>query len=163
MTLRLAASILALAFVAAGCDSTDPLTPVTCADAPLSVQDISVTTSQAANQGSFVSVRYVGRLTNGAAFDSTRAGAVASFSLQQVVTGFRLGIGGTDAFPEAQVPEIAPMRLGSRRIITIPPNLGYGGVPLTDQNGNVILNSAGTPLIPACSTLIFDVTLVDID
>ncbi|HEX8297809.1 MAG TPA: FKBP-type peptidyl-prolyl cis-trans isomerase, partial [Rubricoccaceae bacterium] len=77
--------------------------------------------------------------------------------------GFRLGIGGTAAFPEAQIPDIAPMRLGSRRIITIPPNLGYGGRPLTDQFGNVILNSAGTPLIPACSTLIFDVTLVDLD
>ncbi|HEX8298620.1 MAG TPA: hypothetical protein VF594_05605, partial [Rubricoccaceae bacterium] len=63
MTLRLAASILVLALAAAGCDSTDPITPVTCETAPLTVEDISVTTSQAANQGSFVSVRYVGRLT----------------------------------------------------------------------------------------------------
>ena len=161
MTLRLVASIFVSALVASGCDSTEPLAPVTCATAPLSVRDVSVTTAQAANQSSFVSVRYVGRLTNGAAFDSTRAGTVATFSLQEVVTGFRLGIGGTDAFPEDQVPAIAPMRLGSRRVITIPPSLGYGGRALTDRNGNVVLNSAGTPLIPACSTLIFDVTLVD--
>ncbi len=162
---------LALLFAvvaAAGCDSVDPLTPITCDDAPLTYEDIGPTGGQEANQGSVVTIRYVGRLASGAVFDSTGVDIngnpqAATFALSGTVPGFRLGIGGTGAFPEAQIPEIPPMRLGGRRTITIPPNLGYGGVPLADQFGNIRLNADGSQRIPACSTLIFDVTLLDAD
>ena len=155
----LLASIALLAL--AGCDSTDPLVPVTCDDGPLIAEDIGPAGGQAANQGSVVTVGYVGRLASGVVFDSTLAGQPATFSLANTIAGFRLGIGGTTAFPAAQVPEIQPMTFGSRRRITIPPNLGYGGIPLADQFGNIVLNADGSQRIPACSTLIFDVTLVD--
>ena len=42
------------------------------------------------------------------------------------------------------------MRVGGRRTITIPPNLGYGANPPSSA-------------IPACATLVFDVTLLDFD
>lgn len=164
-TARLA--LLALVVAASGCDSVDPLTPISCDDAPLTFADIGESTGQAADQASIVTIRYVGRLTNGSVFDSTGVDIngnpqAATFALGNTVPGFRLGIGGTAAFPDAQIPEIPAMRLGGRRTITIPPNLGYGGVPLADQYGNIRLNADGTQRIPACSTLIFDVTLLDV-
>ncbi len=159
-TARLA--LLALVVAASGCDSVDPLVPITCDVAPLTYEDVGTSTGQPANQVSIVTIRYVGRLTNGAVFDSTTTGQSATFPLRNTVDGFRLGIGGTEAFPEAQVPEIPPMRIGGRRILTIPPRLGYGGVPLADPYGNIVLNTDGSQRIPACSTLIFDVTLLDV-
>ncbi len=158
-------ALLAFVVAAAGCDSVSPLTPVTCDDAPLAYEDVGPAGGQPIDQGSVVSIRYVGSLPNGAVFDSTGVDIsgnpqIAEFSLTNTVAGFRLGIGGTDAIPAAQIPAIPPMRLGGRRRLTIPPNLGYGGVPLADPYGNVVLNPDGSQRIPACSTLLFDVTLV---
>ncbi len=57
-----------------------------------------------------------------------------SYRLPEAIVGFRRGVAG--------------MRVGGMRRITIPPNLGYG---------------TGTPnSIPECSTLVFEVTLRDV-
>lgn len=152
-------SAAVLILVAAGCDSASE--PTSCANGTLSVQDLVVGTGQTVTPSSSVSVRYIGRLQSGVVFDSTSTAppSTTRFSLQGVVDGFKFGIGGTAG--ASGLPEIAPMRLGGRRLITVPPNLGYGSEPLKDRFGKIVLNSAGTPLIPGCSTLIFDVRLVD--
>ena len=58
----------------------------------------------------------------------------ATFSLANTIPGFAIGIDG--------------MKIGGRRTIVIPPNYGYGAFP---PDG-----------IPACATLTFDVTLLDV-
>jgi peptidylprolyl isomerase len=62
----------------------------------------------------------------------------ANFPLTGVVPGFTQGIGGTTG--------IAPMKVGGRRLVIIPPALGYGG----QQNGS----------IPPNSTLVFVIDLL---
>jgi FKBP-type peptidyl-prolyl cis-trans isomerase len=94
---------------------------------------------------STVTVQYVGVLyTNGKQFDSSwdHNGAV-SFSLQQVVPGFAQGIGGNS--------QIAPMKVGGRRIMILPPDLGYG--------------AAGTPdgSIPPNTPIVFVVDLIGVN
>jgi peptidylprolyl isomerase len=89
---------------------------------------------------STVVVRYVGVLyRSGKVFDSSwpRGG---SFDLSSTVAGFRRGVGGDG--------RIQPMRAGDRRLIVIPPDLGYGD------------KSSGD--IPPNSTLVFVVDLVSV-
>ena len=93
--------------------------------------------SGVANAQSRVTVAYEGRLTNGTVFDRSDR---ATFPLQNVIPGFRDGIVG--------------MRIGESKTITVAPEDGYRDRPQIDNAGNVI--------IPANSTLIFDVTLLDI-
>lgn len=86
-----------------------------------------------------VAVSYTGRLLDGTQFD----GGGFSFipGAGQVVQGFEQGVVG--------------MRVeGSRRII-IPPELGYGSSPVHDRQ-------TGEILIPANSTLVFDVTVTGV-
>ena len=83
---------------------------------------------------SFVTVHYVGRLINGKVFDQTEKGRPATFRLNELITGW--------------ITALREMPVGSRWEIVIPYNLGYGSRP------------AGA--IKAFSTLIFDITLLDI-
>ena len=46
------------------------------------------------------------------------------------------------------------MKVGEKRRIIVPPNLGYGGNTVTDSKGRVV--------IPANSTLIFDIRLIGV-
>jgi FKBP-type peptidyl-prolyl cis-trans isomerase len=46
------------------------------------------------------------------------------------------------------------MKVGGERVLSIPPALGYGAQDVKDASGKVI--------IPANSTLLFDVKLVDV-
>ena len=87
---------------------------------PLKVKDLVIGKGDAATADSTVSVQYVGvRYADGKQFDSSwERGGPTSFSLKQVVKGFTQGIGGKD--------EIAPMKLGGRRIIIVPSEMGYG-------------------------------------
>lgn len=90
-----------------------------------------------AKAGDKVSVHYVGTLTDGKKFDSSRdRGAPFSFNLGagQVIRGWDEGI--------------ALLHVGDKAILTIPPDLGYGA------------QAAGS--IPANSTLIFEVELMDV-
>lgn len=84
--------------------------------------------------GATVTVHYTGWLTNAKMFDSSVArGQTISFSLNQVIKGWQVGIPG--------------MKPGSVRRLKIPANLGYGAA------------GAGRD-IPPNATLIFEVELI---
>lgn len=85
-----------------------------------------------------VTVRYIGKFTNGAVFDQTVGSNTLSFYLSQVIRGWANG-----------VPYLRP---GGKIHLYIPPTLGYGAADKKDVNGNVV--------IPGNSVLIFDVELV---
>jgi peptidylprolyl isomerase len=90
-----------------------------------------------ATPGKTVFVHYTGTLTNGTKFDSSRdRGKPFDFVLGagRVIQGWDQGVAG--------------MKVGGKRKLTIPPEQGYG----SDQMGP----------IPANSTLLFDVELVDV-
>lgn len=108
----------------------------------LQYKDLVVGTGQAASPSSSVTVQYTGVLyKDGKQFDSSwTRGQPAQFSLSGVVPGFTQGIGGNDKVP--------PMKVGGRRIMILPPALGYG----SQANGS----------IPANSTLVFVVDLKSI-
>ena len=122
-------SAFALAVMLPACGSDSSSSP---SNGTLSVEDVVVGGGALAVAGDTVTVNYVGTFTNGTQFD---AGTFAfRLGANQVIAGFDQGVTG--------------MRVGGRRRLTIPPNLGYG--------------SQATSGIPANSTLRFDVTLVSI-
>jgi peptidylprolyl isomerase len=90
-------------------------------------------------KGKKVKVHYTGKLEDGSVFDSSiKRGVPIEFTLGvgQVIKGWDEGI--------------ADMKVGEKRQLIIPPDLGYG------PNGH-------PPVIPPNSTLIFDVELVEIN
>lgn len=95
-------------------------------------------TGKQAKNGKAVEVHYTGYLTDGKKFDSSRdRGVPIEFTLGegQVIKGWDEGI--------------ALMRVGGKMRLIIPPELGYGSKAIGD-------------LIPANSTLIFDVELMSV-
>lgn len=101
--------------------------------------DITVGTGAQASSGKTVKVNYTGWLTNGKKFDSSvDRGTPFSFKLgaMQVIKGWDEGVAG--------------MKVGGKRQLKIPPELGYGA------------QGVGGGLIPPNSTLIFDVELLDV-
>jgi FKBP-type peptidyl-prolyl cis-trans isomerase len=114
-------------------------------------QDVTVGTGTAATPGSQVSVLYVGYLgtiSTSTIFDSSSAhgNQPLSFTLGQqgLIAGFQIGVNG--------------MKVGGERLLSIPASLGYGASPV-HQNPN---DPTSPIIIPANSTLIFDVKLVDV-
>ena len=108
-------------------------------DSGLQYWDIVVGTGKVAKEGDGVRVHYTGWLTNGKKFDSSvDAGRPFTFVLGngEVIKGWDEGVAG--------------MKVGGKRRLHIPPDLGYG--------------ESGTPdgTIPPNSTLIFDVQLLSI-
>ncbi len=104
----------------------------------LKVEDLVVGSGTEAVAGKKVSVHYTGTLTNGSKFDSSLdRGRPFEFPLGagRVIKGWDQGVAG--------------MRVGGKRKLTIPPELGYGarGFP---------------PVIPPDSTLIFEVELLGV-
>ena len=100
--------------------------------------DQVVGTGDIATSGQTVSVHYTGWLTNGKKFDSSvDRGQPFSFRLGvgQVIKGWDEGVQG--------------MKIGGKRKLTIPSNLGYGA------------RGAGG-LIPPHATLVFDVELLSL-
>ncbi len=112
-------------------------TPAGSPAAPLTYEDIIVGDGRRAIWGGTASITYVGKLTNGFIFDEGKF----DYKLgdQGIIKGFNLGVGGGQG--------IEAMRVGGKRKIVVPPELGYGA------NGN------GTK-IPPNSTLIFEIELV---
>jgi len=107
-------------------------------------QDVTVGTGAEATPGSIVSVLYVGMLQDGTVFDSSEKNGnkPLEFQLgaQGLIPGFQIGVNG--------------MREGGERRIAIPPEFGYGTQEVKDAAGKVI--------IPANSTLLFDIKLVKV-
>lgn len=101
------------------------------------ITDVVVGTGAEAVNGSTVSVQYTGRFEDGSVFDSSiPRGEPITFVLGQgrVIQGWEQGILG--------------MKVGGKRQLVIPPELGYGP------------NDYGP--IPGGSTLYFDVELVGV-
>jgi FKBP-type peptidyl-prolyl cis-trans isomerase len=86
-------------------------------------------------RGKTVEVHYTGWLENGTQFDSSVGGSAFSFELGagEVIEGWDRGVAG--------------MKVGGKRKLTLPPELGYGarGAP---------------PEIPPNATLVFEVELL---
>ena len=106
--------------------------------ADLQQVDVKVGTGAEARAGMTVSVHYVGTLTSGSKFDSSRdRGEPFEFRLGagQVIKGWDVGVAG--------------MKVGGMRTLTIPADMGYGarGFP---------------PVIPPNSTLVFEVELLGV-
>jgi FKBP-type peptidyl-prolyl cis-trans isomerase len=104
----------------------------------LRYQDVNVGTGTVATAGKTVSVHYTGWLPNGEKFDSSRdRNQPFGFSLGagQVIAGWDEGVAG--------------MKVGGRRKLVIPPDLGYG-------------TAGAPPDIPPGATLVFDVELLDV-
>ncbi|HEV3052313.1 MAG TPA: FKBP-type peptidyl-prolyl cis-trans isomerase [Longimicrobium sp.] len=103
----------------------------------LQYRDDAVGEGQEAKAGDTVAVHYTGTLENGSKFDSSRdRGEPLRFPLGagHVIKGWDEGVAG--------------MKVGGKRTLVIPPELGYG--------------SRGIGPIPPNSTLIFDVELMGI-
>ncbi len=100
--------------------------------------------SEVAQNGDTVYVHYTGTLENGTKFDSSYdRGQPLPFILGagMVIKGWDQGILG--------------MRIGEKKHLIIPPELGYGAQSITDNTGKEI--------IPRNATLVFDVELVRVD
>ena len=148
--IRIGAAMAALIFLATTAPWTNPAgaadgVPGKMSELPsgLKYSDTTVGTGAAATSGHKVSVHYTGWLyTNGEKgrkFDSSvDRGQPFAFTLgaQQVIRGWDEGVAG--------------MKVGGKRTLIIPPELGYGA------------RGAGG-VIPPNATLIFDVELLKVD
>jgi peptidylprolyl isomerase len=123
-----------------GALSKEPAVPVEKGTPPkkLVTKDLITGTGATAKSGSTVTVNYVGALyKNGKVFDASwkrNQTFTTQLSTSAVIPGWVQGIQG--------------MKVGGRRVLIIPPSLGYGS---TAQSG-----------IPANSTLVFVVDLLKV-
>ncbi len=104
----------------------------------IQIENLREGTGAEAAAGKTVTVHYVGTLTNGSKFDSSRdrgEGFTFKLGAGQVIAGWDQGVAG--------------MKVGEVRKLTIPSHLAYGdrGFP---------------PVIPPKSTLVFEVELLSV-
>ena len=105
-------------------------------DSGLQYWEIRVGNGEVAKEGSHVRVHYSGWLTTGKKFDSSvDRGQPFDFTIGngEVIKGWEEGVAG--------------MKVGGKRQLRIPPELGYGA-------------GGSPPDIPANATLIFDIQLL---
>ena len=105
-----------------------------------------------------VTIQYTGTFEDGKVFDSSRdRGEPWTFDLGSELAPIGLNFG------------IVGMKVGERRKLTLPPNVGYGalgtfnkefGPGVKDVTGS--LQTGTRPRIPPNSTVIFDVELIDV-
>jgi len=106
--------------------------------ADLKIHDTLLGTGEEAKAGNRIRVHYEGRLEDGTVFDSSfERGQPILFTLGvgQVIEGWDQGVEG--------------MKVGGKRTLTIPPEMGYGEYGAGDA-------------IPPNATLVFDVELVEV-
>ena len=119
-------------------DTSTPSPTMTTSDG-LQITDEIVGTGATAEPGDTVTVNYVGSLTNGTVFDASANHGSSGFTFTlgkgQVIKGWDEGIVG--------------MKVGGKRKLVIPPGLAYG-------------NQAVGGVIPANSTLVFEVELLSV-
>lgn len=105
----------------------------------LKIEDITLGTGAEATAGANITVNYLGTLENGTKFDSSYdRNQPFSFKLGagQVIAGWDQGFAG--------------MKVGGKRKLTIPGDLGYG-------------SQGSPPTIPPNATLIFEVELLKVE
>jgi len=106
---------------------------------PMQIREIVTGSGATANVGNTLTVQYTGMLTNGTVFDTSRQTGRTAFTFTlgsgQVISGWEAGVAG--------------MKVGGRRLLVIPPALGYG-------------DAGSGSKIPGGSTLVFDVELVSV-
>lgn len=110
-------------------------TPVT---DKFTIEDIKVGQGPEVSGGDYITIHYLGVLPNGEKFDSSYdrgAPFKTRIGVGQVIDGWDMGVVG--------------MKKGGKRKLIIPPALGYGDREIGS--------------IPAGSTLIFEVELINID
>lgn len=103
----------------------------------LKIEDTLEGTGSAVKTGDTVSIHYAGTLEDGTPFDNSYDRGEpfeTPIGAGQVIKGWDLGVVG--------------MKVGGKRRLTIPPELGYG--------------EQGSGAIPPNATLIFDVELIEI-
>ncbi|CAN5199255.1 hypothetical protein BH09PAT2_BH09PAT2_03200 [soil metagenome] len=103
----------------------------------LKIEDTLVGTGREVKSGDTVSIHYKGTLTDGTKFDSSydrNEPFETQIGVGRVIQGWDKGVVG--------------MKVGGKRKLTIPPSMGYG--------------DRATGPIPANSTLIFEVELMDV-
>jgi peptidylprolyl isomerase len=106
----------------------------------LIIEDEVVGGGEEVKAGDMVTVHYMGTLTDGTMFDASRNRGDEGFTFLlgkgQVIKGWDVGVAG--------------MKVGGRRKLTIPADMAYG-------------NRAVGGVIPANSTLIFEVELLKVN
>ena len=134
MKLKWQIPAMAILLLVAGCSKEDEVM-----DGELIIEDIVVGKGTEAVKHSIVTVNYTGWLEDGKKFDSSLNPGRSPFRFTvgagQVIQGWDEGISG--------------MKVGGKRKLTIPPNMGYGN----RDNGT----------IPANSVLIFEVDLLVVE
>ncbi|KAK3432448.1 peptidyl-prolyl cis-trans isomerase FKBP13, chloroplastic [Eucalyptus grandis] len=130
----------------AGAAETAPC-ELTVAPSGLAYCDKVVGTGPEAVKGQLIKAHYVGKLENGTVFDSSYSrGKPLAFKIGvgEVIKGWDEGILGGDGVP--------PMLAGGKRILKLPPELGYGVRGAGCKGGSCI--------IPPESVLLFDVEFI---
>ncbi len=117
--------LLALALGFAACGDDDGL----------KIEDLEVGAGAEVQPGDTVTVHYTGTLEDGTEFDSSVGGDPLTRPLGDLIPGWQEGIPG--------------MKVGGKRQLTIPSELGYGAAGFP-------------PSIPPNATLIFEIELVSI-
>lgn len=145
-------ALLALPAVPAlsGCDSAEE-EPVTCTTTDayevVDVTPSGTTLGATVVSGQCIAVRYEGRLkADSTVFDSGTFNFRAGTG--DAIAGFSFAVVGSS------LHGLPAQRVGETRHVTVPPALGYRNQPQRGRGGDV--------LIPACSTLEFEITVLDV-